>query len=112
MEWLGGTVSKEDVGEDGTGRNHHKGKRDDDADEEALGAFALRFKYEFLFLVVFGVDKCLLDIWNSSPTLKHCFRRILLRHQNSFWPYLHPFPMGHLEPSSLILPLSQIMSCC
>ena len=45
MEWLGGTVSKEDVGaegQDGKG-NKHKRKRDDDHDEEALGAFALRF---------------------------------------------------------------------
>lgn len=49
MEWLGGTVSKEDVGEDGTGRNNqnqvqNKRKRDDGADEDALGAFALRFQ--------------------------------------------------------------------
>lgn len=48
MEWLGGTVSKEDVGEDGTSKrpqHHNKRKRDEDGDEEALGAFALRFKY-------------------------------------------------------------------
>ncbi|KAE9410142.1 cleavage and polyadenylation specificity factor subunit [Gymnopus androsaceus JB14] len=48
MEWLGGTVSKEDVGEDGTGRNRQDRKRrrgDEDGDEEALGAFALRFKH-------------------------------------------------------------------
>lgn len=49
MEWLGGTVSKEDVGEDGMGRNNqnqvqNKRKRDDGADEDALGAFALRFQ--------------------------------------------------------------------
>lgn len=46
MEWLGGTVSKEDVGEEGTNRrqHHNKRKRDDDGDEDALGAFALRFK--------------------------------------------------------------------
>jgi cleavage and polyadenylation specificity factor subunit 2 len=48
MEWLGGTVSKEDVGEEGTGKrqhqHHNKRKRDDDGDEDALGAFALRFK--------------------------------------------------------------------
>ncbi|KAG5651375.1 hypothetical protein H0H81_008874 [Sphagnurus paluster] len=45
MEWLGGTVSKEDVGEEGTGNRQSKRKqRDDDGDEEALGAFALRFK--------------------------------------------------------------------
>jgi cleavage and polyadenylation specificity factor subunit 2 len=54
MEWLGGTVSKEDVGEDGSGRNHHKGKRDEDIDEEALGAFALRFKYEFFSTCVWS----------------------------------------------------------
>ena len=47
MEWLGGTVSKEDVGEEGTGGRHDNKRRragDDDADEDALGAFALRFK--------------------------------------------------------------------
>lgn len=47
MEWLGGTVSKEDVGAEGQdGGRSNKGskrKRDDDADDEALGAFALRF---------------------------------------------------------------------
>ncbi|KAF5390545.1 hypothetical protein D9757_002618 [Collybiopsis confluens] len=48
MEWLGGTVSKEDVGEEGTGHSRQDRKRkrgDDDGDEEALGAFALRFKH-------------------------------------------------------------------
>ncbi|KAJ7240326.1 beta-lactamase-like protein [Mycena haematopus] len=51
MEWLGGTVSKEDVGEDGNNnnnrsRNQRRRGGDDDGDEEAaLGAFALRFKY-------------------------------------------------------------------
>ncbi|KAJ7368490.1 beta-lactamase-like protein [Mycena albidolilacea] len=50
MEWLGGTVSKEDVGEDGSNNNrsrHNQRRRggDDDGDEDALGAFALRFKY-------------------------------------------------------------------
>jgi cleavage and polyadenylation specificity factor subunit 2 len=45
MEWLGGTVSKEDVGEEGTGgRQNNKRRRDDEGEEEALGAFALRFK--------------------------------------------------------------------
>ncbi|KAL0067619.1 hypothetical protein AAF712_005334 [Marasmius tenuissimus] len=41
MEWLGGTISKEDVGEEGTGhRQDRKRKRgDDDGDEEALGSF-------------------------------------------------------------------------
>jgi cleavage and polyadenylation specificity factor subunit 2 len=46
MEWLGGTVSKEDVGEEGGGsRVQNKRKRDEDGEEDALGAFALRFKY-------------------------------------------------------------------
>lgn len=45
MEWLGGTISKEDVGEEGTGRqNPNKRRRDEEGDEDALGAFALRFK--------------------------------------------------------------------
>lgn len=47
MEWLGGTVSKEDVGEDGS-NNANKGnkrRRDEDGDEDALGAFALRFRH-------------------------------------------------------------------
>jgi cleavage and polyadenylation specificity factor subunit 2 len=43
MEWLGGTISKEDVGED-TGKDRNKRKRDDDDDNEALGALALRFR--------------------------------------------------------------------
>ena len=48
MEWLGGTISKEDVGVDTTDNKGGKGGKrkrpDDDGDEEALGAFALRFK--------------------------------------------------------------------
>jgi cleavage and polyadenylation specificity factor subunit 2 len=49
MEWLGGTVSKEDVGEEagahGGARARNKRKREqDDADDDAVGAFALRFK--------------------------------------------------------------------
>lgn len=49
MEWLGGTISKEDVGEEGAGRPSHNNRRrrDEDGDEDALGAFALRFKYVF-----------------------------------------------------------------
>lgn len=44
MEWVGGTVSKEDVGVDGSGKTGSKRRRaDDEADDEALGAFALRF---------------------------------------------------------------------
>ena len=42
MEWLGGTISKEDVGEEA---GNNKRRREEDNDEEALGAFALRFKY-------------------------------------------------------------------
>ncbi|KAF7355476.1 Cleavage and polyadenylation specificity factor subunit 2 [Mycena sanguinolenta] len=52
MEWLGGTVSKEDVGEEGNTTNNNRSRNqrrrggDEDGDEEAaLGAFALRFKY-------------------------------------------------------------------
>jgi cleavage and polyadenylation specificity factor subunit 2 len=44
MEWLGGTVSKEDVGEETSGKRSNKRRREDDAEEEAIGAFALRFK--------------------------------------------------------------------
>ena len=44
MEWLGGTISKEDIGEDGSKLHANKRKRDDDNEEEALGALALRFK--------------------------------------------------------------------
>jgi len=49
MEWLGGTISKEDVGEEGTGGRQEKKRRrhDEDADDDALGAFALRFKSVF-----------------------------------------------------------------
>ncbi|TFK22351.1 hypothetical protein FA15DRAFT_671650 [Coprinopsis marcescibilis] len=47
MEWLGGTINKEDVGEDGNKRSQHanKRRRDDEGEDEALGAFALRFKH-------------------------------------------------------------------
>jgi cleavage and polyadenylation specificity factor subunit 2 len=45
MEWLGGTLSKEDMGEDTGGRqSQFKRKRDEEGDEDALGALALRFK--------------------------------------------------------------------
>ncbi|KAF7352630.1 Cleavage and polyadenylation specificity factor subunit 2 [Mycena venus] len=54
MEWLGGTVSKEDVGEEGNNNNNRsrrdrdqRRRGDDDGDEDALGAFALRFKCNF-----------------------------------------------------------------
>jgi cleavage and polyadenylation specificity factor subunit 2 len=46
MEWLGGTVNKEDVGEEGIGKTPpSKRKRDEEGEDDALGAFALRFKY-------------------------------------------------------------------
>ena len=52
MEWLGGTVSKEDVGEEtNNSRQQNKRKRDDDGDEDALGALALRFKYAVWFSI-------------------------------------------------------------
>lgn len=51
MEWLGGTVSKEDVGEEVTsggrdgGKRGKKRKKDNDEDDDVIGAFALRFKH-------------------------------------------------------------------
>lgn len=46
MEWLGGTVNKEDVGMDGSKPPGKSGKRKrDDQDDEAIGAFALRFRH-------------------------------------------------------------------
>ncbi|KIK43361.1 hypothetical protein CY34DRAFT_803861 [Suillus luteus UH-Slu-Lm8-n1] len=64
MEWLGGTVSKEDVGVDGSGRTGGTRRRrgDDDADDEALGAFALRFK----FLEFFPSPQSLLQTYSSK----------------------------------------------
>lgn len=81
MEWLGGTVSKEDVGEDGSGSKNHgrKRKRDDDPDEDAVGAFALRFKSVQLLqskcrktdiitrhLEIFPTPQALLDKYSSK----------------------------------------------
>jgi cleavage and polyadenylation specificity factor subunit 2 len=43
-DWLGGIVSIEDVGEETFRKRSNKRRRDDDADEEAIGTFALRFK--------------------------------------------------------------------
>ena len=34
MEWMGGTISKEDVGEDGGNSRHNKRRRDDDNEDE------------------------------------------------------------------------------
>ncbi|KAI0048061.1 hypothetical protein FA95DRAFT_1558455 [Auriscalpium vulgare] len=64
MEWLGGTVSKEDVGEDAHsgGRNRAKRRRDDDADDEAIGAFALRFRH----LEFFPNPQSLLHTYSSK----------------------------------------------
>lgn len=44
MEWLGGTISKEDIGEEAGGKSNNKRKRDDENEDEALGALALRFR--------------------------------------------------------------------
>ena len=53
MEWLGGTISKEDVGENvDTG---HKRKRGDDDDDQGFGALALRFKCEPLYFQSFAL---------------------------------------------------------
>ncbi|RDB22774.1 Cleavage and polyadenylation specificity factor subunit 2 [Hypsizygus marmoreus] len=63
MEWLGGTVSKEDVGEEGTGgRQTHKRKRDEEGEEDALGALALRFKH----LEFFPSPEALLHTYSSK----------------------------------------------
>ncbi|KAG5648901.1 hypothetical protein DXG03_000250 [Asterophora parasitica] len=63
MEWLGGTVSKEDVGEEGTGGRQHKRKqREEEGEEEALGAFALRFKH----LEFFPNPQALLHTYSSK----------------------------------------------
>lgn len=43
MEWLGGTLSKEDIGDDHTAGRQRR-KRDEEGDDDALGALALRFK--------------------------------------------------------------------
>lgn len=52
MEWLGGSISKEDVGEDGghQSRGNQNGKRKHGEEDEALGAFALRFRYAALIV--------------------------------------------------------------
>lgn len=45
MEWLGGSISKEDVGDEGAHqRSNQNGKRRHMDEEEALGALALRFR--------------------------------------------------------------------
>ncbi|CCM05574.1 uncharacterized protein FIBRA_07801 [Fibroporia radiculosa] len=64
MEWLGGTVSKEDVGEEATGGQGkgNKRRRDEDGDEEALGAFALRFRH----LEFFPNPQALLHTYSSK----------------------------------------------
>jgi cleavage and polyadenylation specificity factor subunit 2 len=61
MEWLGGTINKEDVGVDGDNKIR---RRRDDNDEEALGAFSLRFKCVFLSVVYLdrALMVCLIDI--------------------------------------------------
>lgn len=42
MEWLGGTVSEEDVGEEASGKRNTKRNRDEDAEDEVIGTLALR----------------------------------------------------------------------
>ncbi|GJJ07412.1 hypothetical protein Clacol_001614 [Clathrus columnatus] len=57
MEWLGGTITKEDIGEDGKKR-----KRQIAEDEQNLGAMALRFPY----LEFFSSPPALTAIYPSS----------------------------------------------
>jgi cleavage and polyadenylation specificity factor subunit 2 len=47
MEWLGGTINKEDVGEEDhrRGNKRARDRGDDDDGEDALGALSLRFKF-------------------------------------------------------------------
>ncbi|EJD48587.1 hypothetical protein AURDEDRAFT_183466 [Auricularia subglabra TFB-10046 SS5] len=47
MEWLGGTISKEDVGEkpDNNNKGGNRKRKRDDEEEDAIGAFALRFRH-------------------------------------------------------------------
>ena len=69
MEWLGGTISKEDVGEEA---GNNKRRREEDNDEEALGAFALRFKYVVVkILNTRATDNVSTDSSNSFLVLKH-----------------------------------------
>ncbi|KAH9849995.1 beta-lactamase-like protein [Lenzites betulinus] len=62
MEWLGGTISKEDVGEDGAGHGRDRRRRDEDNDDEALGAFALRFRH----LEFFPSPQLLMQTYSSK----------------------------------------------
>ncbi|KAJ8698469.1 hypothetical protein PTI98_005175 [Pleurotus ostreatus] len=63
MEWLGGTVSKEDVGEENPNqRQNSKRKRGDEGDDDALGALALRFKH----LEFFPNPQALLERYSSK----------------------------------------------
>ncbi|KZT38353.1 hypothetical protein SISSUDRAFT_1021621 [Sistotremastrum suecicum HHB10207 ss-3] len=62
MEWLGGTISKEDLGVRENGRGAQGRRRDDIDEEQALGAFALRFKH----LELFSSPRALLDRYSSK----------------------------------------------
>lgn len=81
MEWLGGTISKEDVGVDPADNKGGKGGKrrrpDDDGEEDALGAFALRFKwvlcielqmFHMIFIVPFG------SLFQTLGILQHACR--------------------------------------
>lgn len=75
MEWLGGTISKEDLGD--TGNRNQRRRRPEDEDE-ALGALALRFKYVWmqgsswdrLLIQAFSqICRVLLKPWRSNPQI-------------------------------------------
>ncbi|KAG8856093.1 hypothetical protein FRB91_001267 [Serendipita sp. 411] len=57
MEWLGGTISKEDLGES----NKNQRRRRVDEDEEVMGALALRFK----FIEIFSTPDQLINKFSS-----------------------------------------------
>ncbi|KLO18053.1 cleavage and polyadenylation specificity factor subunit [Schizopora paradoxa] len=62
MEWLGGTINKEDVGDEGDKKTGMKRKRDDENEEDAIGAFSLRFKH----LEFFTTPGALLHTYSSK----------------------------------------------
>jgi Cft2 family RNA processing exonuclease len=50
LEWLGGTINKEDVGAEERRRGGRRGRDEDDEAEDALGPLSLRFKFVHPFL--------------------------------------------------------------
>jgi hypothetical protein len=100
MEWLGGTVSTEDVGGEGgaPGSKNAKKKRDDNPDDDALGAFALRFKYETpIFPRIRDMLILFIDISNFSKAPKPCSRNTLPKTPSLFSLSPHRYHTALLE---------------